>query len=127
MTARDPTGEPMLSQLLAYTDKVVVDPLIESLFALLLATPDRGLPERHRAVIAGPAGPAFGRALDALQPHKVFPLLSHQLERFHLLSGLPETARARLLTTHREVRAVNMMQLLSAAGILKAASQRGDR
>jgi len=65
-------------------------------------------------------------ALDLLAPHKVFPLLAHQLGEASLLEHVPATARARLLEVQSEVRARNALLLLTTARLLRMASERGE-
>lgn len=104
----------------------MVEPLIDSLFRALLARPDVGLSSEHRRVLSDSPGDRWQGALEALSPHKVFPLLSHQLGALGVLDAVPEGSRERLLRTHREVRVLNTMHLLAAASILRNAGLAGE-
>lgn len=113
-------------ELLRYTDRLSVPPLVEALFAVLLATPGRPVPARVRALMEAADEAAFAAALDELEPHKVFPLLDHQLEQLGLDGAVPPASRERIRATHRRVRALNMLHVLSAAAALKAAGEAGE-
>lgn len=68
---------------------------------------------------------ARAEAIEALEPHKVFPLLAYRLAQCgasEVLEALPSELRARLDGSLRQVRALNGLLLLSAASILRAAS-----
>jgi hypothetical protein len=103
-----------------------VQTLTESLFALLLVTPERGPTPAARKALEQASPESFAQALDALAPHKVFPLLSYQLGQLGLLDKLPEEARARLEEVHDDVRARNGLLLLTLARILRMVAARGE-
>jgi hypothetical protein len=113
-------------ELLRYTDRLSVPPLVEALFAVLLATPGRPLPARTREVLEAADDAAYAAALAELEPHKVFPLLDHQLAQLGLDGLVPAPSRERIAETHRRVRALNMMHVLAAAAALKAAGEVGE-
>jgi len=91
-----------------------------SLFVTLLATPERGLADEHRARIADADQATLMDALDALLPHKVAPLLAHQLKRHGVLSSLPAAVQERLMHAQQETQSTNMLLFLTAASILRA-------
>jgi hypothetical protein len=113
-------------ELLRYTDRLAVDPLVEALFGVLLATRELPISAAAQAALEAADEPAFAAALDELEPHKIFPLLDHQLEALGLAELVPATARARLAAVRRQVRALNMLHVLSAAAALKAAADAGE-
>lgn len=79
-----------------------------------------------RTAIASADAARWAEALDELTPHKVFPLLAHRLGEEGLLAGLPAEARERLVSFHHEVRARNMLLLLTLAGLLRRAQAAGE-
>jgi hypothetical protein len=103
-----------------------VKPLLESLFSLLLATPERGLSARARAIIQSASEEDWQRAVSLLTPHKVFPLLSHQLRAFELYDSVPASAQAPLRAMHDDVRNRNALLLLTLARILRLLKSRGE-
>ncbi|MDB4986540.1 MAG: hypothetical protein JWN04_1718 [Myxococcaceae bacterium] len=103
-----------------------MQPLIESLFAVLLATPERGLAPALRRVIEQSDDEAWKRALDELAPHKVFPLLSYRLSELGLRAQLPAEASERLREVHDDVRSRNGLLLLTLMRILRLVASRGE-
>lgn len=103
-----------------------MQPLIDSLFALLLATPDAGLAPSARSIIAHSSDATWQRALDELAPHKVFPLLSHRLREHELLGAVPAEGLAVLQEMHDEVRTRNALLMLTLARILRLTAARGE-
>jgi hypothetical protein len=100
--------------------------LLEALFTLLLTTRERGLAPRTRAIIAGASEASWRRAVTVLAPHKVFPLLSHQLRAFDLFEGLPASAQEPLRAMHEDVRNRNALLMLTLARILRLLKERGE-
>lgn len=94
--------------------------LHRSLFSALLATPDTGLAEPYRACIEAAGEVRLSAALDGLLPHKVAPLLCHQLKFLGLLEALPGAIRERLMAAQRDTQSMNMLLFLTAATILRA-------
>lgn len=92
-----------------------------------MLTPSEGpLSAQLRRELTRPPAPLWERALDVLAPHKVFPLLAHQLGTFDLLDAIPESARARLVELHTEVRVRNSLLLLTTARLLQAFGAAGE-
>lgn len=100
--------------------------LFESLFSLLLTTPERGLDPRVRATLAGASEPEWQRAVAWLTPHKVFPLLSYQLRKFDVFARLPADAQETLRAMHDDVRNRNALLMLTLARILRLLASRGE-
>jgi hypothetical protein len=113
-------------ELIRYTDRLTVAPLVDALFDVLLATPALPISAAAREALAEADERSFAAALDELEPHKVFPLLDHQLEALGLAEQLPPRARARIATVRRQVRALNALHALSTAAALKAAVTAGE-
>lgn len=103
-----------------------MQPLIDSLFSLLITTPERGLNPLVRREIAESGADTFQRALAALAPHKVFPLLSYRLQEHGLFDGVPADSQRALRELHDEVRARNALFLLTLARILRMLATRGE-
>lgn len=103
-----------------------VQPLVDALFQLLLATPERGLAPSARRALAEASEATWLGALDALAPHKVFPLLAYRAHELGLSDALPQAARARLTEMHEEVRARNALLMVTLARVLRAAAARGE-
>lgn len=118
-----------------------MQPLIESLFALLLATPENhggrggpplagrassGLSPSTRTLLEHSSEEAWQRALDALAPHKVFPLLDYRLAEHGLIEQVPPSVRDTLKKMHDDVRSRNALLLLTLARILRMAAARGE-
>lgn len=101
--------------------------LIDHLFLLLFTGPTRSPPADTRAAVQAASEEAWTNALDQLAPHKVYPLLAHRLGEAGLLADVPAAARTRLTTFHAEVRARNMLLLLTLASILRRAQAEGER
>lgn len=100
--------------------------LLDSLFALLLSTPGRGLEPGPRSILAASSPETWQETLEQLAPHKVFPLLVHQLRQSGLLSLVPEAERKQLEALHAEVRARNALLFLTLARVLRLLEQRGE-
>jgi hypothetical protein len=113
-------------QLFRYPDRLSVSPLVAALFGVLLATPGRPISAAARQALAGASERDYEAALVELEPHKVFPLLDHQLGLLGLSALLPAKVQERLANVRRQVRALNMLHVLTAAGALKAASDAGE-
>ncbi|MDB4973170.1 MAG: hypothetical protein JWN48_1511 [Myxococcaceae bacterium] len=103
-----------------------MQPLIESLFALLLADPERGLAPATLRAIEHADSASWDRALEELVPHKVFPLLSYRLGEHGLRQHVPERASALLKEVHDDVRSRNALLLLTLARILRLVASRGE-
>jgi hypothetical protein len=103
-----------------------VQHLLDSLFVLTLTPRERALPATVRRVVTDSSEAQWQAALDRLAPHKVFALLAHQLGAFELLAHIPESARGRVLEFQAEVQKRNALLLLTAARLLRMASQRGQ-
>jgi hypothetical protein len=100
--------------------------VIDTLFKLLLAEPASDSGHALRTALAGARPEQFERAVEALTPHKVLPLLSHRARALGLLELIPGPTRERLMRVESEVRGLNSMLFLAAASILRAAEQRGE-
>ncbi|MET0341623.1 MAG: nucleotidyltransferase family protein [Polyangiales bacterium] len=103
--------------------------LTQPLFELLLSGPDRpptSASAQHEA-IARAGADRWARALDALAPHKVFPLLTHRLSASGLLDGVPAASRERLVALHTEVRGRNTTLLLTLANVLRATRAKNEQ
>jgi hypothetical protein len=103
-----------------------VQPLIDSLFALLITTPARGVAPLVRGEIVESGAQTWQRALSALAPHKVFPLLSFRLREHGLFDTVPADSQRVLSELHDEVRARNALFFLTLARILRMVSTRGE-
>jgi hypothetical protein len=100
--------------------------LLATLFELLLAKPDVAL-DPALALAMEPllqGGPELAAAVELLAPHRVLPLLDHQLSAFGFAGAVAPGVRDRLGKVHGEVRELNRLLFLSATLILRAAEQR---
>lgn len=109
-----------------YADRFAVEPLVDALYRLLLATRERPPSAEVLRTLSNADETAFRKAMVVLTPHKVFPLLRHQLTVFALRDELPAEVSHHLDEVHRQVRALNMLHLLSAATALKATTARNE-
>jgi len=103
-----------------------VQSLIESLFALVVATPARGLAPSVRDQVLHSDAATWQAALTALTPHKLFPLLSFRLREHDLFASVPAPAQRALSSVHNEVRSRNALLMLTLARILRLAATRGE-
>ncbi len=112
-------------------------PLIESLFRVALARPELERSEVQaggvlqaggalQAELAGASVDQWGAALRTLRPHRMLPLLYHQLLLLDGLSALPTPIREQLERSYHEIRACNIQLILSTATLLRALEQRGQ-
>jgi hypothetical protein len=103
-----------------------VQSLIESLFALVVTTPARGLAPSVRHLIVHADADTWQRAVAALTPHKLFPLLSYRLREHDLLASVPAAVQRTLSAMHDEVRSRNALLMLTLARILRLTASRGE-
>ena len=96
--------------------------LNEVLFRLLVLddAPD-GAAESHRR-LSQFTPRRLAQGIEALEPHKVFPLLAHRLAQTGTSELLPSELGAELQRSFTEARRLNGMLMLSLANILRAAS-----
>jgi hypothetical protein len=87
---------------------------------------EQNLAAGTHAIIIRSSEAQWQRTLDALELHKVLPLLSHRLSALGLGERIPPAAWQRIRDTHEEVRTRNTLFLLTLARLLHLAQQRGE-
>jgi hypothetical protein len=101
--------------------------LTHTLFRIALARREQPLALPLTRVLARAQPEAWQQAEQALAPHKIFPLLAHQLRHFDLLEVVPTETRARLLKAHHDTRVLNGGLMLCAATALRALAKHGEQ
>jgi hypothetical protein len=102
------------------------EPLTHALFRIAIARRDQPVPLHVTRRLARAQGAEWEQTERALAPHKIFPLLAHQLSHFDLLEVVPAETRARLLKTYQETRVMNGGLMVCAATALRALAKRGE-
>jgi len=100
-----------------------VPPLVESLFRVALARADQPVASPLKATLEQASEEAWVSAIQALEPHRMLPLIHYQLSRLGVLSQLPTAVADQLKQAYEEVRILNTVLVLSAATLLRSLLQ----
>ncbi|MGB5898759.1 MAG: nucleotidyltransferase family protein [Geitlerinemataceae cyanobacterium] len=97
--------------------------LLHSLLRLALTSPDSHPITRIQAEIEAATSKDWKRCIEAMQHHRLLPLIAYALTENHLSPMVPQPYCDRLMSAHHQTKTENTINLLTLEGILRKMEQ----